>query len=193
MLQVSHLFIYPIKSLGGIAVSNTVFTDRGFQYDRRYMLVDENNRFLTQREHPVMALLQTVIVGNDLVVHHKKSVHLKLRLPLIPVNGSNVTSVQVWDDICEAIYISLLADQWFSERIGISCRLVYMPESSKRNVDARFALNNDITNSMKRFIISKVLREPLNKNEEERKFLKKNKKIKFLMCKQYVHKFILEN
>lgn len=54
-------------------------------------------------------------------------------------------------------------------------------------------MNNGIANSMKRFIISKVLREPLNKNEEERKFLKKNKKIKFLMCKQYVHKFILEN
>jgi hypothetical protein len=54
-------------------------------------------------------------------------------------------------------------------------------------------MNNGIANSMKRFIISKVLREPLNKNEEELKFLKKNKKIKFLMCKQYVHKFIFEN
>lgn len=53
--------------------------------------------------------------------------------------------------------------------------------------------NNGFTNSIKRFIISKVLPKPLNKNEEEGKFLKKNKKIKILMCKQYMQTFILEN
>ena len=92
MFRISQLFIYPIKSLGGISVETTLVTDRGFQYDRRYMLVDENNRFLTQREFPVMALLQTAIDGNDLLVHHKKSIDLKLRLPLIPVNEGGLTN-----------------------------------------------------------------------------------------------------
>ena len=145
MFRISQLFIYPIKSLGGISVETIPVTDRGFQYDRRYMLVDENNRFLTQREYPVMALLQTVIDGNDLLVHHKKTIDLKLRLPLMPVHEGEVTTVQVWEDICDAIYISPLADEWFSERIGISCRLVYMPETSRRQVDERYALKDDIT------------------------------------------------
>jgi uncharacterized protein len=145
MFKISQLFIYPIKSLGGISVETILVTDRGFQYDRRYMLVDENNKFLTQREYPVMALLQPVIDGNDLLVHHKKSVDIKLRLPLIPVNEGDVTRVQIWDDICEAIYISQLADEWFSERIGATCRLVFMPETSKRNVDKGYALKDNIT------------------------------------------------
>ncbi|HEX3767595.1 MAG TPA: MOSC domain-containing protein, partial [Puia sp.] len=135
MFRISQLFIYPIKSLGGISVETTLVTDRGFRYDRRYMLVDEHNRFLTKREYPVMALLQTAIDGNDLLVYHKKSVYLKLRLPLIPLHEGDTTRVQVWDDICEAIYVSPSADEWFSERIGISCRLVYMPETSRRLVD----------------------------------------------------------
>ena len=145
MLRISQLFIYPIKSLGGISVETIPVTDRGFQYDRRYMLVDEQNMFFTQREYPVMALLQTVIDGNDLLIHHKKSSDLKLRLPLVPANEGDVTRVQVWEDICDAIYISSLADEWFSERIGISCRLVYMPETSRRQVDERYALKDDIT------------------------------------------------
>src|SRR5579864_153130 len=145
MFHISGLFIYPIKSLGGISVETALVTDRGFQYDRRYMLVDEHNMFLTQREYPVMALLQTTIDGNDLLVHHKKPVDLKLRLPLTPVNEGEVARVQVWEDTCEAIYISQTADKWFSERIGASCRLVYLPETSRREVDKRYALKDDIT------------------------------------------------
>jgi hypothetical protein len=145
MFWISQLFIYPIKSLGGISVETALVTDRGFEYDRRYMLIDEYNRFLTQREYLVMALLQTGIEGNDLLVHHKKSIDLKLRLPLIPVNEGDTTRVQVWEDTCEAIHVSPSADEWFSERIGISCRLVYMPETSRRLVDREYALKDDIT------------------------------------------------
>ena len=68
MLTVSQLFIYPIKSLGGIAVTSATVTDRGFQYDRRWMLVDENNCFLTQRELPQMALLQVALSEDGLQV-----------------------------------------------------------------------------------------------------------------------------
>jgi uncharacterized protein YcbX len=145
MFRISQLFIYPIKSLGGISVESTLVTDRGFQYDRRYMLVDENNRFLTQREYPVMALLQTMIDGNDLLVHHKKSIDIKLRLPLIAVNEGDITRVAVWDDICEAIHVSPSADKWFSEQTGVSCSLVYMPETSRRQVDKSYALKDEIT------------------------------------------------
>lgn len=145
MIRISQLNIYPIKSLGGIAVDNALVTDRGLQHDRGYMLVDENNNFLTQREYPVMALLQTAMEGNELCVSHKKSADLQLRLPLIPISTGNTTKVQVWEDVCEAVYISQLADEWFSEQIGFSCRLVYMPESTKRKVDINYALKDDVT------------------------------------------------
>src|SRR5688500_19187 len=72
MLQVSELFIYPIKSLGGISLSSAVVTDRGLQYDRRWMLVNEDNEFMTQRSCAQMALLQVELLNEGLRVSHKK-------------------------------------------------------------------------------------------------------------------------
>jgi len=59
-MNVSQLYIYPVKSLGGIALNTVTVTDRGFEYDRRWMLVDENNRFVSQREVAEMALLTLI-------------------------------------------------------------------------------------------------------------------------------------
>ena len=42
MLQLSEIYIYPIKSLGGIRLENSNITPRGLENDRRFMLVDEN-------------------------------------------------------------------------------------------------------------------------------------------------------
>ena len=70
-MKVSQLYIYPIKSLGGIAVSSVNITDRGFEHDRRWMLIDDNNRFLSQREIAEMALLQVEVLQDGLKVYHK--------------------------------------------------------------------------------------------------------------------------
>jgi uncharacterized protein len=145
MLSISQLYIYPIKSLGGIAVNNAVVTDRGLQNDRRYMLVDTNGIFLTQREHPSMALLRTAIEANELTIWHKDNISGKLRLPMVPEHSLLTAMVKVWDDYCEGQYISEEADKWFSEKLNSSCRLLFMPESTKRKVDPVYALNNDIT------------------------------------------------
>jgi uncharacterized protein YcbX len=59
MLRISQLYIYPIKSLGGIALNSARLTDRGLEHDRRWMLIDENNRFLSQRENAQMPLFKT--------------------------------------------------------------------------------------------------------------------------------------
>ncbi len=145
MVSISQLHIYPVKSLGGIAVSSALVTDRGLQYDRRFMLVDDNKIFLTQREHRTMALLKTVIEDDELIVYHKDNPSDKLRVPLVPEPSALTTVVNVWDDWCEGQYIQEDADTWFSEKLDFSCRLVYMPEASKRKVDNRYALDNDIT------------------------------------------------
>src|SRR5690606_8992053 len=71
-MRISEVKIYPVKSLRGVAVKDAVVEERGFRYDRRWMLVDGNNRFLTQREHPGMALV-TVAVGRDGLVFKRGS------------------------------------------------------------------------------------------------------------------------
>ena len=145
MLSIIQLYIYPVKSLGGIAVNSAVVTDRGLQNDRRYMLVDTNGLFLTQREHPAMALLRTAIQASELMIWQKDNLSEKLRLPLVPESSFLTATVKVWDDYCEGQYISDEADKWFSDKLNSPCRLFYMPESTKRMVDPVYALNNDIT------------------------------------------------
>ena len=144
MYTISQLFIYPVKSLGGLEVTFTQLTNRGFQNDRRFMLVDSSNNFLTQREYPVMSLLQTAIEGNKLVIFHKNNTADKVAVPLQPAPGPT-TKVKVWDDDCAAQYISDSADEWLSNKLSIPCRLVYMPDSEKRLVDEKYADNNEIT------------------------------------------------
>ena len=144
MLSISHLYVYPIKSLGGIELSSARLTDRGIEHDRRWMLVGDDNRFLTQREFPQMALLRTAIHANELTVYEKGNEVDKISVNLYPT-GNDLISVQIWDDMCEALQMSNEVNRWFSEKLKRVCKLVYMPDVSKRKVDTDYALNNEIT------------------------------------------------
>ncbi|HRI21171.1 MAG TPA: MOSC domain-containing protein [Panacibacter sp.] len=143
MLTVSELFIYPVKSLGGFAVPAAVVTDRGLQHDRRWMLVDEQNNFLTQREFAEMALLQVTLTVNGLQVRHKINGDV-INIPAAP-QTNEIAAVKIWDDECIAQFVNAGADEWFSDMLSTKCRLVYMPDSTKRKVDESYATNNEIT------------------------------------------------
>jgi uncharacterized protein YcbX len=142
MLTISELYIYPIKSLGGIAVTYAEVTDRGLKYDRRWMLVDEQNRFLTQREFPQMTLLKVHIESNGLLVTH----HLNGSVSIpFKQHNPNKQQVVIWDDTCIGVFVSNEHDTWFSDALGIKCRLVYMPDDTRREVDQRYAPEGMIT------------------------------------------------
>ena len=57
-MQISHLFIYPIKSCAAVEVERMDFDAFGPVGDRRYLIVDHDGRFLTQREHTDMAFIR---------------------------------------------------------------------------------------------------------------------------------------
>ncbi|WP_069657894.1 MOSC domain-containing protein [Arcticibacter eurypsychrophilus] len=142
MLQITELYIYPIKSLSGISVNQAEVTTRGFKHDRRWMLVDEHNRFLTQREHPQMALIQVQIAYSGLLVSHAQ--HRSLEIPFHNLE-QNKLHVVIWDDNCTAVFVGDQQDTWFSTVLNTKCRLVYMPDETKREVDQRYAKPGIIT------------------------------------------------
>jgi uncharacterized protein YcbX len=144
MLTISQLNIYPIKSLGGISLNAARLTDRGLQYDRRWMLVDMDNRFMTQREFPVMSLLQVSLTEDGLKIHHKKNPGETLFISFQP-QSNEMLMVEVWEDKCEAQLVSNKADEWFSDMLAMRCRMVYMPDTTNRNVDGTYAMNKEIT------------------------------------------------
>lgn len=143
MLHLSALYIYPIKSLGGIAVSEALVTRRGLQHDRRWMLIDQNNRFLSQREIAQMALFKAAVTSSGLAVTYTPT-NSSLQIPFQPLHAQ-LFEVTVWDDTCLAQRVSDEADNWFSQLLRIPCRLVYMPDDTRRQVDLKYAQQGIIT------------------------------------------------
>ncbi|HTK20178.1 MAG TPA: MOSC N-terminal beta barrel domain-containing protein [Mucilaginibacter sp.] len=143
MLRVSQLYIYPIKSLGGIALYKATVTDRGFLHDRRWMLVDYNNLFISQREVHQMALLKPSLTDEGVKVTHS----VKQSSYTIPFDAvkNEFSEVTIWDDICTGQFVSEEADEWFSSMIEMPCRLVYMPDQTHRVTDQRYTSEDSIT------------------------------------------------
>lgn len=140
-MKISQINIYPIKSLKGISLDEAVIEKRGLQYDRRWMLVDENGVFFTQREFPKMATIAIDLNENCLEVSSDKFENLLI--PFQPTNDEKI-KVRVWQSICDAIVLENNINQWFSEVLETNCRLVYMPDESEREVNPLFNQNNDI-------------------------------------------------
>ena len=140
---ISELLIYPVKSLGGISVKSAVLTDRGFEYDRRFMLIDSQNRFVTQREFPELAFFKTAILGDQLSMTDKRD-GSSVAVPLIAVEGEQI-GVQIWDDHCQAMLLDNTIADWFSARLSQAVQLVYMPDESHRRVDPAYAGNGELT------------------------------------------------
>ncbi|MEB0261233.1 MULTISPECIES: MOSC N-terminal beta barrel domain-containing protein [unclassified Mucilaginibacter] len=142
MLSVSQLLIYPIKSLGGIALSTAQLTDRGLEYDRRWMLIDENNRFLSQREHAQLALFKIEILSDGLkVIYTADSTFVNI--PFIPLK-QDLLDVTIWDDTCAGQLVSDAVDAWFTVKLSSPTRLVYMPDETHRATDPRYTTSGSI-------------------------------------------------
>jgi len=141
-MQLQDIFIYPIKSLGGLRMTEAQVRVRGLSYDRRWMLVDENGRFLTQRKHHQMALLQVELLAEGLRVFHKQKVDQQHFISLEP-ESSDCIPVTIWDDTVAGQLVNESSDRWFSEILGFPCRLVFMPDAIERPVEKKYTINQE--------------------------------------------------
>lgn len=142
MARVSRLFVYPIKSCRGIAVDSAGLAPRGLAFDRRYMLVDAAGRFLTQRRHPQMALIEVSFADDGFVVTAPGRPPLGLPAAL-ESRLDNVCKVKVWSDTVEATLAGEDANLWFSETLGFACGLVYLADDQHRPVQNEAARFDD--------------------------------------------------
>jgi uncharacterized protein YcbX len=144
MYTLSEINIYPIKSLGGISLQSSEVEERGLKYDRRWMLVINENKFITQREYPQMALLQVNLDENGLLINHKKKDFGKLYIPF-NYDFAETKDVIIWEDICKGSFYDKQIDNWFSEALETKCRLVYMPDTSERLVNPKRVKNKIVS------------------------------------------------
>jgi len=135
----SEINIYPVKSLKGISLKESKIERRGLEFDRRWMLVDENNKFLTQREFPKMATLETAISANGLQISDGQE---KLIVPF-EINDEKTERVQIWQNKCAAQIYEKSVNEWFSDILQTNCKLAIMPEKTHRKVSHFYAVQKD--------------------------------------------------
>jgi uncharacterized protein len=139
-LTLSEIWIYPMKSLGGIRLSSSKVMEKGLLYDRRFMLTDESGKFMTQRVYPKMALFKLSIQDGTLTVHYHNDA---LSIPAVPQPNEPAASVQIWENIVQAHEVDTAYSAWFSERLGMKCKLVFFPEEYDRPVDPDYKVNDE--------------------------------------------------
>lgn len=136
-LKLEQIFIYPIKSIAGIALKSAIVEERGLQYDRRWMLIDDKNQMITQRQFHDMALIRMELKNHHMVLRASAKATDSIEIPLQIHDGKSLHT-SVWSDQVKLIWPQLMADEWFSEILKIPCRLVYMPDNSMRRVDPKY-------------------------------------------------------
>ena len=138
-MKITQLNIYPVKSLGGIALDEAELTAEGLAWDRRWMVVDDVGRFVTQRQLPSMARIRVRLDPDALVLMHPAAppLHVALAAGSLPR-----LTVYVWEDRCEALDEGATAASWLRALLGdvqgSGLRLVRFAPQQRRDVEAHW-------------------------------------------------------
>jgi len=137
---VSELYLYPVKSLKGIKVPTAFSEVRGFAFDRRWMVVDENNVFLSQRRFRKMALIQPSIVDASTLKLEAEgfgSILVPLIVRASPEGEFREREVEIWEKMVKgAVDQGDKVAAWLERVLGKKrLRLVFMPDTSVRRTN----------------------------------------------------------
>ena len=138
MAQITDLFIYPVKSLKGIQLTHAETAERGFKYDREWMITDCDYKFITQREKELMATIEVSISTDELILKSNKS---EFKVSLTSEKKSLV-KVSVWEDTCDANDEGDAIASWLTNELGKyngkSLRLVRFSNQGQRTVPEEY-------------------------------------------------------
>ena len=143
-MQLSDIYIYPIKSLAGIRLDSVQIDIRGLKNDRRFMLVDGKGIFMTQRTIRQMALLHTAVKDDKLHVWHKDKPDNVIVIPAQPKAFIKEQEVDVWGipSICQVM--PKVINEWFQDQLKTECQLVYMPDTAERKMKEKYNSARDL-------------------------------------------------
>lgn len=137
MVSISQLFVYPIKGCAGLAVNDWPLDRTGLRHDRQWMLIDEDHRFVSQREVPSLALCRIALIATGWRIRFDGASQ-EITIPFVP-NDGHTALVRIWDDHVQAITGWPMWDSFFSQALGKKVQLAFFDATSQRRVDPRFA------------------------------------------------------
>ncbi|KAJ2725189.1 hypothetical protein GGI07_001451 [Coemansia sp. Benny D115] len=139
--EISAIYTYPVKSCQGISQNEARVSSTGLEYDRLWMVIDaKSNRFITQRQHPRLALVKPTIHAQDGYLElTAPDMPEPLRVPLTPDSSKgDRVCVRVWYDDVWGRCCGPEAAAWFSAFTGKPARLLSKDPETPRLV-SRYA------------------------------------------------------
>ena len=141
-MKISDIIHYPVKSLAGNRLQVSEVDNRGLKDDRRLMLIDENNSFVSQRTYPLLSQIEAGITEDFIILHDRRNdqmikhpFELELQKTTVKIWGENETAHQ---------FVNKQMDEWISEHIGGKLRFVYMDESDHRQINPEYAEKDEL-------------------------------------------------
>ena len=124
MAIVTGLFIYPVKSCGGIKLSETHLLETGLAHDRQWMLVDADGRFVTQRTHPAMALIRTAL-DDDVLRLRAPGMGTDVEVPVSDFDADAAPRLRsaVFRSEVQTLVEGPVVNEWLSQYLGQPMRL----------------------------------------------------------------------
>ncbi|AKF09608.1 MOSC domain-containing protein [Sandaracinus amylolyticus] len=156
-MKLSGISRFPIKSCRGSDVERAHVERRGITDDRRWMIVDADGRFVTQREDARLALIDVTLEDDRLRLGAPgaSAIEIPSRLDA----GARV-SVTVWRSTVDAI-AHADASAWLSEHLGRTVRVVYMPDDVRRGINEKYAQQGDVVSFADGYPLLLATRESL--------------------------------
>ena len=138
MAAIKAIYRYPVKSLGGESLESASVLNYGIEFDRNWMIIDENNDFVTQREMPRLTQFSAFIREGQLSIRDNADGDI-ISIP-VGLKGDKEVSTAVWRSKVVAQSTDSVVDDWLSTKIGAKLRLVTVGQSFSRK--KRFESNN---------------------------------------------------
>lgn len=167
-MQISGIYTYPIKSCGAIAHTQIELDKHGPVWDRRWMVVDSDGLFITQRELPALALIQPRFDNGDLAISAPGMPEMCLPLER---DAGEIWRVQVWRDECAAWDEGDTLAEWLGDYLNVDARLVRMADDFLRPVDITYAAENtpvSFADAFPLLIVTEASLDDLNRRMVER-------------------------
>jgi len=131
-MTIKALYRYPVKSLARESLSSARLTEYGIEYDRCWMIVDETDSFMTQRELPTLALLSAKVVEGKCVIFKTQDQEDQFGFDVNSLSDTLIHT-NVWKSKVIANEVSAEASQWLSDTLGKKLRIVTSGKSFRRS------------------------------------------------------------
>ena len=143
-LKITGLYIYPVKSMKGITLNRAQLTAKGLLNDRLWLVVSSSGRFVTQRDNPRMALIETSLNDNGVLLTMQG--HGSVTIPF-DIRDAEPVETRVWKDTCETVDQGEDISDWLTQALATKepLRLHRMKPGFKRPLSKAALLGEDTT------------------------------------------------